>query len=79
MTNLRPTPHSVRKTAELCNIHRNGRSAAAHFALMRSFCVVVVHPGVQVGLQFLQPTEFFRRVSDEMEAIGSHDSRKPAK
>ena len=25
------------------------------------------------------PTEFFRRVSDEMEAIGSHDSRTPAK
>jgi hypothetical protein len=29
----------------------HGRSAAAHFSLMRSFGVVAVYPNIQVGLQ----------------------------
>lgn len=42
-----PAPLSVKECL-------HGRSAAAHFSLMRSFRVVAVHPSVQVGLQLIQ-------------------------
>lgn len=47
----------------------HGCSAAAHFALMRPFRVVILQPGVQIGLQLVQRLVQFTTEGNQVELI----------